>query len=79
VIVLMHCNSDLRSAQLQALPILDCNASETAITRMSAHAYRAEGCRKSVELRCAGEPFDETYPCAAVATPQSKLALTLNK
>jgi hypothetical protein len=59
----------MRSAKLQALPILECYESQTAIAPMSAYSYRVEGCHKSVELRCYAEPFDETYPCEPTTNP----------
>src|ERR1700712_1016963 len=50
LIVSMQCNSAIRSAKLQAVPILECYESETAIVSTSAYSYRAEGCERSIEL-----------------------------
>lgn len=63
LVVKLSCESAMRSAKLQALPILDCDETATAIARTGPQTFRAEGCGRHVDMLCDGDPYGEEYFC----------------
>jgi hypothetical protein len=63
----LRCDSEIRSAKLYAVSILQCHEHATAIARAGEHAFRAEGCGRSLMLHCDGDPFGDDYMCEGAA------------
>jgi hypothetical protein len=66
--VRLLCDSAMRSGKRVAASILLCHERVLAIARTGTHSFHAEGCGRSLELRCEGDAFGDDYRCEGITT-----------